>query len=243
VVAFIPKKLAVAKQKVSKATRAEGILKPSFLSKAPKEPIISWSSGDSWVGGCLTNWKQVSKSVKSYASFFRRFDRFLVKNSIEFARYRKIKKKFQGFVSIRGPSTSLPEPERADPPLLRISTPVPNGRGSREGAASLPFRGGQRTPLGGRKKQLQSDTLKAIPDLIFIMDPASTESITILHEAARLNIPVIALADPSTPSLPLITYPIPINNHSTHEMFYYLNCFFFSKLRKGQKSGQRSSPL
>jgi ribosomal protein S2 len=138
------------------------------------KPATLSSSADSWVGGCLTNWKQVSKSVKSYASFYRRFDKFLAKNSIEFPRYRKIKNKFQGFV------------------LFTI----------------------------GSKKNT--------PDLIFIMNPnnKSAESKTILQEATRLHIPVMALTDPSTPYLSQITYPIPVNNSSIHEIFYYLNSIF-----------------
>ena len=52
-----------------------------------------------WVGGTLTNWKQISRSVLTFAKFSERCENFLVKNNIEFPRYKKIKTHFQGLLS------------------------------------------------------------------------------------------------------------------------------------------------
>lgn len=51
-----------------------------------------------WVGGTLTNWKQVSKSVLTYAKFSERCEKFLYHNNIDFPRYKKIKESFQGLI-------------------------------------------------------------------------------------------------------------------------------------------------
>ena len=51
-----------------------------------------------WTGGTLTNWAQVSKSINTFIDFYNRFDDFLSKNQINFPRYKKMKKKFKGFI-------------------------------------------------------------------------------------------------------------------------------------------------
>jgi len=51
-----------------------------------------------WVGGTLTNWKQVSKSILTYAKFAERCEKFLYRNHIDFPRYNKIKECFHGLV-------------------------------------------------------------------------------------------------------------------------------------------------
>ena len=112
-----------------------------------------------WVGGCLTNWKEISKSVATLLYFSKRFGRFIKQNNIHFPRFKKMKTSFQGFIN----------PEKGE--LL----------------------------------------LKAPPQLVFLFNVQ--ESQQILHEAIRLQIPVVALTDSST-DLSQITYPIPINSDS-----------------------------
>jgi small subunit ribosomal protein S2 len=51
-----------------------------------------------WIGGTLTNWKQISKSVLTYAKFSERCEQFLINNNIEFPRYKKIKTCFDGLI-------------------------------------------------------------------------------------------------------------------------------------------------
>ena len=57
------------------------------------------------------------------------------------------------------------------------------------------------------------------PDLIFLINPNENQGI--LHEAFRLNIPVIALTESSTNSTQ-ITYPIPVNNYSIKFIYFCL---------------------
>ena len=60
-----------------------------------------------WVGGTLTNWSQISKSVRTFAQFAERFDKFLSINNIYFPRYTKMKKCFQGFIYIKNNSLHM----------------------------------------------------------------------------------------------------------------------------------------
>ena len=71
--------------------------KNSFNSKKLKTPLVSYVSYK-WIGGTLTNWKQISKSVLTFAKFSERCENFLLKNSIDFPKYVRVKKCFQGLL-------------------------------------------------------------------------------------------------------------------------------------------------
>lgn len=131
-------------------------------------PLLSYVSYK-WVGGTLTNWKQISKSVVTFAKFSERCDTFLVKNGIDFPKYTRVKKCFQGLL----------------------------------------YRENQKMVLAFNHK----------PDLIFLINPHENQSI--LNEAHRLNIPVIAFIESST-NPKEITYPIPVNNYSIKFMYFCL---------------------
>ena len=64
---------------------------------ASSKPLISYYN-NKWIGGTLTNWKQISKSALIFAKFSQRFDHFLIKNNIYFPQYKKMKKRFHGLV-------------------------------------------------------------------------------------------------------------------------------------------------
>jgi ribosomal protein S2 len=67
---------------------------PLFNSSASCLSFVHYK----WVGGTLTNWKQVSKSVLTYAKFAERCEKFLSSNNIDFPRYKKIKECFHGLI-------------------------------------------------------------------------------------------------------------------------------------------------
>jgi small subunit ribosomal protein S2 len=54
-------------------------------------------STEKWVGGTLTNYDQVSKTVETVSFYSRRFQDFLQRNKIFFSHYEKRKKWFIGF--------------------------------------------------------------------------------------------------------------------------------------------------
>ena len=63
----------------------------------------------SWVGGCLTNWKEISKSVATLLYFSKRFGGFIKQNNIHFPRFNKMKTSFQGFIDIEREELLLKE--------------------------------------------------------------------------------------------------------------------------------------
>lgn len=60
-------------------------------------PLLSFVNYK-WIGGTLTNWKQVSRSVLTFAKFSERCQPFLIKNDITFPKYTRVKKCFQGLL-------------------------------------------------------------------------------------------------------------------------------------------------
>jgi small subunit ribosomal protein S2 len=77
-----------------------------------------------WVGGALTNWKQISKSVLTFAKFSERCENFLIKNNIEFPRYKKIRSCFQGLLNKKQGKTFLSFYEKPD--LIFLINPNEN---------------------------------------------------------------------------------------------------------------------
>ncbi len=65
-----------------------------------------------WVGGTLTNWKQIQRSIIVFSKFSEKYGKFIERNNIHFPKYKKMKKSFQGlqkkkngFLSIKKPDT------------------------------------------------------------------------------------------------------------------------------------------
>jgi len=54
-----------------------------------------------WVGGMLTNWKQINKSVKAFSFFSSNFKTFLNNKSIRLPRYLKMFKYFRGVTNMK----------------------------------------------------------------------------------------------------------------------------------------------
>ena len=69
-----------------------------------------------WVGGMLTNWKQVCESLRIYTKFKNKFETFLNKHNIQFSTYEKYKKKYFGLTPL---ANTLPD-------LIIITNPEKN---------------------------------------------------------------------------------------------------------------------
>ena len=70
-----------------------------------KLPLFSFTQ-EKWVGGTLTNWKQIIQSISIYSQFKDKFDLFLTKHNIQFPIYQKYDKRYQGLHPLM---TSLPD--------------------------------------------------------------------------------------------------------------------------------------
>lgn len=60
-----------------------------------------------WIGGTLTNYKQISKSIYCYLKFAQRCGKFCEKHNINFTRYQKIKQCFQGYGIVRNSNSTI----------------------------------------------------------------------------------------------------------------------------------------
>ena len=158
-----------------------------------------------WVGGTLTNWVQISQSVITFKNFYKKFDDFLVKNNINFPRYKKMKKSFQGFINLEKNIVSEAAASKKTSFLKPLTNKVSNSTEKTVlnlAKAKFPFK---------KKNYTEFRELNWKPDLIFLLDSNSTESI--IKEACNLQIPIIALTDSNT-NISNITYPIPTNTNS-----------------------------
>lgn len=147
-----------------------------------------------WVGGTLTNWVQISQSVITFKNFYKKFDDFLVKNNINFPRYKKMKKSFQGFINLEKNVDSAKQTKEKSLAVEKTALNLAKTK--------FPFK---------KKNYTEFRELNWKPDLIFLLDSNSTESI--IKEACNLQIPIIALTDSNT-NISNITYPIPTNTNS-----------------------------
>lgn len=156
---------------------------PDFLNLVKNRvSFLPWASSanSKWVGGTLTNWKQISKSIMSFAKFSNQYDHFLAENNITYPRYNKMKTCFQGFIDTTKKLTSGNKNESALRWNLTDSVDL---------------------EIKCKKK----------PTLIFLVNP--NENRSVIEEARKLDIPIIALANSDT-NLSGITYPIPANGCS-----------------------------
>ena len=110
------------KPNLEKEAQKTRVFKFSIV-KQTKHSRISYGNFK-WVGGTLTNWKQISKSVVTFAKFSERCEDFCLKNNLEFPRYKKIKKCFQGFLSHHHGTMVLAFQEKPD--LVFLVNPYEN---------------------------------------------------------------------------------------------------------------------
>lgn len=100
------------------------LISPNFSKYSHlKSPTLSYCCYK-WVGGTLTNWKQVSKAIYTFALFTERCEPFLKNNSIEFPKYQKIKDCFQGLLTNKNGKVFLTFNEKPD--LIFLMNPNEN---------------------------------------------------------------------------------------------------------------------
>lgn len=135
-----------------------------------------------WVAGTLTNWALVYESINTFINFYDRFSDFLIKNQINFADYKKMKKKFKGFIIKKE--------------TLKSNRQTKDNNSNFIENTAVTF------------LEISKFDKNWKPDLIFILNSTKTEAI--VKEAFLLQIPVISLVDSNT-NISNITYPIPTN--------------------------------
>lgn len=150
-----------------------------------------------WVGGTLTNWKQVSQSIQAFSFFQSKWNWILKTQDIHFPRLEKFKKCFVGFL--------FQNPEaRQFFSLSKMRTKL----------QLLNFEKIKRkfcTQNSQMSKNMTSFSNEK-PDILVIIDPASQQ--VAINEAYSENIPVIAFVN-SDVDMKVVTYPIIGNNQDS----------------------------
>lgn len=184
------------------------LAKHDFLKLLEKDfsgPQAS-TANSRWVGGTLTNWTQISKSISSFARFEKRYSRFMAENNIIYPRYTKMQSCFGGFIDH---SSNTPRAPIKNPAFCY-----------KPGSTSA-----QVTRVGNKKSSQLSTNPRffsklAKPTLIFLLNPAENKSV--IEEAQKLDLPIVALTNTDT-NLKGITFPIPTNNCSLQLLHFCLD--------------------
>jgi small subunit ribosomal protein S2 len=191
--------------------------KYSALVRITASSINQSYINDRWIGGTLTNWKQVSESIFLFQKFAYQFDTFLKINNIQISNYIKAKKRYQGLRFFDpNQSTKLVHPLQ----LTSYNSPVPCSSvivGEANKANNE-----QSETIREENKTKQTNLISNLPDIIIITNPE--KNIIVLQEAKKYQIPVIGFVDSNTNNED-IQYLIPGNNQSTAFMYFCFNLF------------------
>lgn len=157
--------------------------------------------GQHWVGGTLTNWNSISKTVFRCAQISNQFDSFLVNNRVHLPRYEKMRKSYLGFLQHY---QSFDKAKDCSLQCEKI------GKG-KIGKNTM-HRNNRNTSVENKEMVRDSHTddvkLTGHPDLLVVINPA--ENRQIIKESERLGIPVVGVVD-SNDNLHGITVPVLIN--------------------------------
>lgn len=161
---------------------------------------------DRWVGGSLTNWKQISKSIFLFQKFSFQFENFLKIHNIQIPIYQKAKKRYEGLIRkadiFQSKKYKKESSNQNEPALISC------------------------TKLGFEADSAYSGSL---PDLIILINPDQNQ--IVIQEAKIYQIPIIGFADTNTQNKD-IDYIIPGNIKSISFMYFCLNLFTIVLQRK-----------
>ena len=191
---------------------------------------------DRWIGGTLTNWKQVSESIFLFQKFAYQFDTFLKINNIQISNYIKAKKRYEGlrFFNEATPHLSIckstgQSPKgneyKLDKSINILAKPIYEEVDTQNTMASPTF---DSTKLNDASQKMEYN----LPDIIILTNPE--KNIIVIQEAKKYQIPIIGFVDSNT-SNEDIQYLIPGNNQSTAFMYFCFNLFTIILQQKNDK--------
>ena len=169
-----------------------------------------------WIGGTLTNWKQISESILLYHKFSTQFDSFLKLNNIQIPIYQKAKKRYEGLNYSRNDSSFRPLSSSSSSTLI-VSDEAAQKHEEHSGGMQEVKQATSYVDFSDEKSLFSS---YYIPDIIVLTNPDQNN--IVIKEAQLFKIPIIAFADTNTKTLG-IDYIIPGNNKSIYFMYFCLN--------------------
>ena len=183
---------------------------------------------DRWIGGTLTNWKQLSQSIILFKKFMYQFDFFLKKNNIQITTYIKAKKRYEGLVGLHGLVASHPnQPIHSNQTNHQLidGLEIVNRR-SRSVDSLDRSRNASHLSIPSIQEPIipnhAFNRISHLPDVIIITNPE--KNIIVIQEALKYQIPIIGFVD-SNIGHNNIQYFIPGNNQSTEFIYFCFNLF------------------
>lgn len=150
-----------------------------------------------WVGGTLTNWKQVSQSIQAFAFFQSKWGWILKTQNIQFPRLEKYRKCFIGFLAQNDEISRFFSLSK-----MRIKLGLFNFEKTKKKFSISNTQISENVASFSNKK----------PDILVIIDPSSQQ--VAINEAFSENIPVIAFVN-SDVDMEAVTFPIIGNNQDS----------------------------
>ena len=98
----------------------------NFYQSTVLKNLPVYYCNEKWVGGFLTNWKQVRKSVYTFMEFSKRFGNFIAQNNIHFPRYKRMNQSFKGIAKTAFDSHALQHNTIEKPDLIFLINPNQN---------------------------------------------------------------------------------------------------------------------
>ena len=193
-------------------------------------PSLSFG-GQHWIGGTLTNWNSISKTVFRCAQISNQFDTFLVSNRVHLPRYEKMRKSYLGFLQHYQSTHCLQCDDQSvtNPYIVNdVNRLVKDWSqhhhfankmkeqcekiGKDKIGKNTMHQNNRNTSVENREmaRDRHTDNVKLTghPDLLVVINPA--ENRQIIKESERLGIPVVGVID-SNDNLHGITVPVLIN--------------------------------
>ena len=169
-------------------------------------PSLSFS-GQHWIGGTLTNWNTISKTVFRCAQISNQFDTFLVSNRVHLPRYEKMRRSYLGFLQHYQSTTNFVTSSfclQNEKAMCQLVTEKVGNNTMHKNNRDTYVENKQMV----RDGHMDGVKLSGHPDLLLVINPA--ENRQIIKESEKLGIPVVGVVD-SNDNLRGITIPVPIN--------------------------------
>jgi ribosomal protein S2 len=194
-------------------TRGETSALQRFIEARSSLLPLSFSfGGQHWVGGTLTNWSSISKTVSRCAQISNQFDAFLMNNRVHLPRYEKMRRSYLGFLHHSQSLTNLGLVNNILNNVNRLVCKPYEKIGKDKTGKDTIHRNSRDISVKSKKMVRDSHTnnvkLTGYPDLLIVINPAENKQI--IKESERLGIPVVGVVD-SNDNLHGITVPVSIN--------------------------------
>lgn len=189
----------------------------ALVKLASKNQHVVYSK---WVGGTLTNWQQISKSIRTFQAFQWKWKSLLKQRSFLFPQLEKMKKRYKGFYNPLEKQNDFKDYKTYGEHFFNLLF-------GKKRLARPCFRTLLKSPALDKKSytKLLSDQMippKQLrkPQVLIVLDTYANRAA--VEEAAKRQIPIIGFVNADS-DIKGISYPIPGNNQNFFFIHFCLN--------------------